>query len=60
MRPVETGRVGYGLSPFVARAHYDAYVRPVPANAATVFIHLLTGLFLSAAYLLDRAVRPFM
>jgi hypothetical protein len=60
MRPVATGRVGYGLSPFVAGAHYDEYLRLVPANAATVFIHLLTGLLLSAAYLLDKAVRPFM
>ena len=44
----------------MARAHYDEYLRLVPANAATVFIHLLTGLLLSAAYLLDKAVRPFM
>ncbi len=41
----------------VARAHYDDYLQLVPANAATVFIHLLTGLLLSAAYLLDGAVR---
>jgi 1,4-dihydroxy-2-naphthoate octaprenyltransferase len=44
----------------VARAHYDEYLKLVPANAATVFIHLLTGLLLSAAYLLDGAVRSFM
>ncbi|MDH4209170.1 MAG: 1,4-dihydroxy-2-naphthoate octaprenyltransferase [Anaerolineae bacterium] len=44
----------------VARAHYDEYLQLVPANAATVFIHLLTGLLLSAAYLLDKAVRPFI
>jgi 1,4-dihydroxy-2-naphthoate octaprenyltransferase len=44
----------------VARAHYDEYLKLVPANAATVFIHLLTGLLLSAGYLLDKAVRPFM
>lgn len=43
----------------VARAHYDEYLKLVPANAATVFIHLLTGLLLSAAYLLDGAVRTF-
>jgi len=43
----------------VARAHYDEYLKLVPANAATVFIHLLTGLLLSAGYLLDKAVRPF-
>lgn len=43
----------------VARAHYDEYLQLVPANAATVFIHLLTGLLLSAGYLLDKAVRPF-
>lgn len=41
----------------VARAHYDEYLQLVPANAATVFIHLLTGLLLSAAYLLDGAVQ---
>lgn len=44
----------------VARAHYDDYLKLVPANAATVFIHLLTGLLLSAGYLLDKAVRPFI
>jgi 1,4-dihydroxy-2-naphthoate octaprenyltransferase len=44
----------------VARAHYDEYLQLVPANAATVFIHLLTGLLLSAGYLLDKAVRPFL
>jgi 1,4-dihydroxy-2-naphthoate octaprenyltransferase len=44
----------------VARAHYDEYLKLVPANAATVFIHLLTGLLLSAGYLLDKAVRPFL
>jgi 1,4-dihydroxy-2-naphthoate octaprenyltransferase len=44
----------------VARAHYDEYLKLVPANAATVFIHLLTGLLLSAGYLLDKAIRPFL
>jgi 1,4-dihydroxy-2-naphthoate octaprenyltransferase len=44
----------------VARAHYDEYLKLVPANAATVFLHLLTGLLLSAGYLLDKAVRPFL
>lgn len=44
----------------VARAHYDEYLKLVPANAATVFLHLLTGLLLSAGYLLDKAVRPFI
>ena len=44
----------------VGRTHYDEYLKLVPANAATVFIHLLTGLLLSAAYLLDKAVRPFL
>ncbi|HEM61759.1 MAG TPA: 1,4-dihydroxy-2-naphthoate octaprenyltransferase [Chloroflexi bacterium] len=44
----------------VARAHYDEYLQLVPANAATVFIHLLTGLLLSAGYLLDKAVQPFI
>jgi 1,4-dihydroxy-2-naphthoate octaprenyltransferase len=44
----------------VARANYDEYLKLVPANAATVFLHLLTGLLLSAAYLLDKAVRPFI
>jgi 1,4-dihydroxy-2-naphthoate octaprenyltransferase len=44
----------------VARAHYDEYLKLVPANAATVFIHLVTGLLLSAAYLLDRAVHSFL
>lgn len=44
----------------VARAHYDEYLKLVPANAATVFIHLLTGLLLSAGYLLDKALRPFI
>jgi 1,4-dihydroxy-2-naphthoate octaprenyltransferase len=44
----------------VARAHYDEYLKLVPANAATVFIHLLTGLLLSAGYLLDKAIRPFI
>ncbi len=44
----------------VARVHYDDYLKLVPANAATVFIHLVTGLLLSAAYLLDKAVRPFI
>jgi 1,4-dihydroxy-2-naphthoate octaprenyltransferase len=44
----------------VARAHYDEYLKLVPANAATVFIHLLTGLLLSAGYLLDKAVRRFI
>ena len=44
----------------VARAHYDDYLKLVPANAATVLIHLLTGLLLSAAYLLDGAVRAFI
>jgi 1,4-dihydroxy-2-naphthoate octaprenyltransferase len=44
----------------VARANYDEYLKLVPANAATVFVHLLTGLLLSAAYLLDKAVRPFI
>jgi len=43
----------------VARAHYDEYLKLVPANAATVFLHLLTGLLLSAGYLLDKAIRPF-
>jgi len=43
----------------VARAHYDEYLKLVPANAATVFIHLLTGLLLSAAYLLEGAVGAF-
>ncbi len=43
----------------VARSHYDEYLKLVPANAATVFIHLLTGLLLSAGYLLDKAIRPF-
>jgi 1,4-dihydroxy-2-naphthoate octaprenyltransferase len=44
----------------VARAHYDDHLQLVPANAMTVFIHLLTGLLLSAAYLLDGAVRSFL
>ena len=44
----------------VARAHYDEYLKLVPANAAPVFIHLITGLLLSAAYLLDGAVRAFI
>lgn len=44
----------------VARAHYDEYLKLVPANAATVFLHLLTGLLLSAGYLLDKAIRPFI
>jgi 1,4-dihydroxy-2-naphthoate octaprenyltransferase len=44
----------------VTRAHYQEYLKLAPANAATVFIHLLTGLLLSAAYLLDKAVRPFI
>jgi 1,4-dihydroxy-2-naphthoate octaprenyltransferase len=44
----------------VARAHYDEYLQLVPANAATIFIHLLTGLLLSAGYLLDKALRPFL
>jgi 1,4-dihydroxy-2-naphthoate octaprenyltransferase len=44
----------------VARAHYDDHLRLVPANAATVFIHLVTGLLLSAGYLLDKALRPFI
>ncbi len=44
----------------VARAHYDEYLKLVPANAATVFIHLVTGLLLSAGYLLDRAVHSFL
>ena len=44
----------------VARAHYDEYLQLVPANAATVLVHLLTGLLLSAAYLLDKAVLPFI
>ncbi|HUW95236.1 MAG TPA: prenyltransferase, partial [Anaerolineae bacterium] len=44
----------------VARANYDEYLKLVPANAATVFVHLLTGLLLSAGYLLDKAVRPFI
>ena len=44
----------------VARAHYDEYLKLVPANAATVFVHLLTGLLLSAGYLLDKALRPFI
>lgn len=44
----------------VARAHYDEYLKLVPANAATVFMHLLTGLLLSAGYLLDKALRPFI
>jgi 1,4-dihydroxy-2-naphthoate octaprenyltransferase len=44
----------------VARSSYDEYLKLVPANAATVFLHLLTGLLLSAAYLLDKAVRPFI
>jgi 1,4-dihydroxy-2-naphthoate octaprenyltransferase len=44
----------------VARAHYDEYLKLVPANAGTVFAHLLTGLLLSAAYLLDKAIRPFL
>jgi len=44
----------------VARAHYDEYLQLVPANAATVLVHLLTGLLLSAAYLLDKALRPFI
>ena len=44
----------------VARAHYDEYMKLVPANAGTVFVHLLTGLLLSAGYLLDKAIRPFI
>lgn len=44
----------------VARAHYDEYLKLVPANAGTVFVHLLTGLLLSAGYLLDKAIRPFI
>jgi 1,4-dihydroxy-2-naphthoate octaprenyltransferase len=44
----------------VARAHYDEYLKLVPANAGTVFVHLLTGLLLSAGYLLDKAVRFFV
>jgi len=43
----------------VARTHYDEYLKLVPANAATVFLHLVTGLLLSAGYLLDKAIRPF-
>ncbi|MBI3287424.1 MAG: 1,4-dihydroxy-2-naphthoate octaprenyltransferase [Chloroflexi bacterium] len=37
----------------VARANYEDYIRLAPANAATVFVHLLTGILLALAYLLE-------
>lgn len=38
----------------VARRFYDDYLKLAPANAATVMVHLLTGLLLSLSYILER------
>jgi 1,4-dihydroxy-2-naphthoate octaprenyltransferase len=38
----------------VAREFYDDYLKLAPANAATVMVHLLTGLLLSLGYILER------
>jgi 1,4-dihydroxy-2-naphthoate octaprenyltransferase len=40
----------------VARQHYDDPQRLVPANAATIQAHLLTGLLMSAGYVLQLLV----
>lgn len=40
----------------VARQHYDDPQRLVPANAATIQTHLLTGLLMSAGYLVQLLV----
>ena len=40
----------------VARLHYDDYQRLTPANAITIQIHMLTGLFLVLGYLLDKVI----
>ena len=39
-----------------AKAHFDDNLRLVPANSATVRVHLLTGLLLSLAYLLEGSL----
>jgi 1,4-dihydroxy-2-naphthoate octaprenyltransferase len=41
----------------VARQHYDDPPRIAPANAATIQIHLLTGLLLSVGYVAQGVVR---
>lgn len=38
----------------VAKVFYDDYLKLAPANAATVMVHLLTGLLLSLGYILER------
>lgn len=40
----------------VARAHYDDPPRIAPANAATIQLHLLTGLLLSVGYVVQGLV----
>jgi len=40
----------------VAREFYDDYLKLAPANAATVMVHLLTGLLLSLGYVLERLI----
>ncbi len=50
-----TGLATLPLGIFAARhalAHYDNTVILVPANAATIVTHLLTGLFMTAGYIL--------
>ncbi|MBI4336822.1 MAG: prenyltransferase, partial [Chloroflexi bacterium] len=37
-----------------ARAHHDDYLKLTPANAATVMVHMLVGVILALAYVLQR------
>lgn len=40
----------------VAKVFYDDYLKLAPANAATVMVHLLTGLLLCLGYILERLI----
>ena len=42
------------------RQHYDQTPRLIPAMAATIKLHLATGVLLSASYLVDMAVRAWI
>jgi 1,4-dihydroxy-2-naphthoate octaprenyltransferase len=44
----------------IAREHYDHHRELTPANALTVRIHLVTGLLLTAAYLIQGIVGLFV
>ena len=53
--------VGWSWQAFaISREHYDHHRELTPANALTVRIHLVTGLLLALAYVIQGVVDLFV